>query len=130
MFLMSFQDVLKTLPKETIVEEIPPPLPLRHVQVVSEARPERVRRLPDRQARPWPCSACCPRLSRAPLVSVPGDLQPRHARDVAVRGLRVRGVDVRARRAAPHLQARQGLTEIWENPSSQQQKDSFLSVYW
>ncbi len=38
-----------------------------------------------------------------------GDNEPRDSGDPAVRGLRVRGVHQRARRAAPHLQARQRL---------------------
>lgn len=41
-----------------------------------------------------------------------GGIKPRHSRDVAVRGIRVRSVEQRARRAAPHLPARQRLKPL------------------
>lgn len=47
-----------------------------------------------------------------------GGVEPRHAGDAAVRRLRVRGVQQRARRAAPHLPTRQRLSHPHCTPSS------------
>ena len=42
-------------------------------------------------------------------VDIAGDHQPRHPGDAALHRIRVRGLHLRARRPAPHVQAGQGV---------------------